>query len=237
MIWDTVFPPSLYCLCCGKYTDKSRAYSLCDHCIRHMNFEMTDLTLEEDKYSKADKGLIGGAAAAMGYGLYEKQIIFALKYSGHTYIARHMADILYDCLKKRLEETRVCPWLKADVIVPVPLSRSRMKERGFNQAEKIGYHLGKRTGIKTCGDGLIRVKDTVPQRALSGEERKLNVEHAFMLNPKRTAELKGKRILLIDDICTTGATALACAKALADGDVTRTDFIALSSAKNNNHLL
>lgn len=105
-----------------------------------MNFNMTNLKhiSPTEKMSGIDH-----AAAAMGYGLYERQLIFGLKYGGKTYIARHIADILYDCLKKHLAEAGDCPWLNADVIVPVPLHKYKLKERGFNQAEKIGFYFGK----------------------------------------------------------------------------------------------
>lgn len=278
---ELIFPPSLYCICCGKYTDPSRAYSLCDHCIKRMNFTMTELPLREydakaagfgkkqcgsaasafggsrtgdeegsaaggkDAVSpagesntpafSAEETYLNSAAAAMGYGLYERQLIFGLKYGGKTYIARHIADILYDCLKKRLAETGDCPWLMADLITPVPLHREKLKERGFNQAAKIAFRFGKRTGIPLCAEGLERVRETTPQRALSAAERKANVSEAFRVDPAKAKLLRGKRVLLIDDIFTTGATARECAKCLKEAGATRVDFLALSSADNKAH--
>lgn len=231
---ELVFPSSLYCICCGKYTDSSRMYSLCDHCIRHMNFNMTNLKhiSPTEKMSGIDH-----AAAAMGYGLYERQLIFGLKYGGKTYIARHIADILYDCLKKRLAEEGECPWLNADIIVPVPLHKDKLKKRGFNQAEKIGFYFGKRTGIRMQADVIIRTKNTTPQRALSPREREANMEKAFCINTGRREELKDKRILLIDDIFTTGATASACADCLKENGAGSVCFMALASAKNKSHQL
>ena len=182
-------------------------------------------------------GILNSAAAAMGYGLYERQLIFGLKYGGKTYIARHIADILYDCLKKYLSDTGRCPWFEADVIVPVPIHKEKLKQRGFNQAARISVHLGEKTGIPVFGDGLERIKSTVPQRALSSSERKANVDGAFRFNPRRQSVLKGKRVLLIDDIYTTGATATACAKRLSEGGAVRVDFLALASAGNKDHHL
>lgn len=225
---ELLYPSSLYCICCGKYTDASRAYSLCDHCIKRMNFCMSELP---------GNGILNSAAAAMGYGLYERQLIFGLKYGGKTYIARHIADILYDCLKKYLSDTGRCPWFGADVIVPVPIHKEKLKQRGFNQAARISVHLGEKTGIPVFGDGLERIKSTVPQRALSSSERKANVDGAFRFNPRRQSVLKGKRVLLIDDTYTTGATATACAKSLSEGGAVRVDFLALASAGNKDHHL
>lgn len=242
-ITELIFPSSLYCICCGKYIDKSRAYSLCDHCIKRMNFNMTEIGLNDGiNYAlpgNPDAGtpgkLLNSAAAAMGYGLYERQIIFELKYGGKTYIARHIADILYDCLKKHLSDTGSCPWFEADIILPVPLHKEKLKQRGFNQAAKISVHLGERTGIPVCVDGLERVKATIAQRALSSSERRANVDGAFRVNPRKCRFLMGKRILLIDDIFTTGATAFACADSLMRNGVGRVDFLALSFSGNRQH--
>lgn len=228
-IEEIIFPPSMYCICCGKYIDKSRTYSLCDHCIRRMNFKMTCLRhLEESGY-------FNHAAAVMGYGIYERQIIFGLKYNGYTYIARNIGDIFYDCLKKQLEETGECPWLCSDVIVPVPINKLKLKDRGFNQAEKMAVYLGKRTNIKVLGDGLERVKYTKAQRGLSEKERYINLDGAFRINPLRVKQMTGKRVLLIDDICTTGATALNCGRCLVDNGALEVNFLSLSSARNKEH--
>lgn len=238
---ELLYPSSLYCLCCGKYTDGSRSYSLCDHCISRMDFAMREFVLpaageaagaqrDEDGRAAAAAGQTGGLGlSAMGYGLYERQLIFALKYSGKTYVARHIAAILFDCLKKRLAESGDCPWLRADVIVPVPLHAEKQRLRGFNQAERIAFHLSRQTGIPLADGVLLRVRNTRPQRALSAEERKNNMEGAFALSAQRTAAVKGKRVLLIDDIFTTGATAAACAEALRKGGAARVDFLALAA--------
>lgn len=181
---------------------------------------------DEDGSAAAAAGL---GLSAMGYGLYERQLIFTLKYSGKTYVARHIAAILFDCLKKRLAESGDCPWLRADVIVPVPLHAEKQRLRGFNQAERIAFHLSRQTGIPLADGVLLRVRNTRPQRALSAEERKNNMEGAFALSEKRAAAVKDKRVLLIDDIFTTGATAAACAEALRKGGAARVDFLALAA--------
>lgn len=228
-IAEAVFPPSLYCICCGKYIDTSRTYSLCDHCIRHMKFEMTDLT------DDANGECFESASAAMGYGIYERQLVFGLKYDGHTYMARNIADILYDALIAQLAGSGSCPQLSADVIVPVPVHPDRLRRRGFNQAAKIAVHLGERTGIPVCEDALLRIKNTETQRALSARERHANMTDAFIVNPKRSGCINGRRILLIDDIYTTGATAVSCGDRLREGGAARVDFLSLLSAKNKDH--
>jgi ComF family protein len=101
--------------------------------------------------------------------------------------------------------------LPAEIIVPVPLHSNRLRERGYNQAALLARELGKSTGLPVVENGLVRVRATRPQVELNAQERKENVSDAFHCS---NTELKGKRILLIDDVCTTGATLEACSIAL-----------------------
>lgn len=226
---DLLFPPALYCDCCGKYIDKTRTYSLCDHCIRRMNFSATDLSQEENM--DCFKHAIG----VMGYGLYEKQLILSLKYGGKTYLARTMADIIYDSMTEAffVKGEKWC--FKSELIIPVPIHPLRLKERGFNQSEKIGFYLGKKLGVGVLGDALLRVKNTEAQRSLSPQDRKVNLEGAFCINERKKSLVEGKRVLLIDDIYTTGATASRCGEILKAAGASEVDFIAFSSAKNKHH--
>jgi len=101
--------------------------------------------------------------------------------------------------------------LPAEIIVPVPLHSNRLRERGYNQAALLARELGKSIGLAVAENGLVRVRATRPQVELNAQERKENVSDAFHCS---NMELKGKRVLLIDDVCTTGATLEACSIAL-----------------------
>lgn len=98
------------------------------------------------------------------------------------------------------------------VLVSVPLSKRRLKWRGFNQAEEIAKELSNFFKIPLVSDCLIKIKETLPQVNLSEKERRKNVEGAFWVRNKR--KIRERRILLIDDIFTTGATMEECAKVL-----------------------
>ncbi|MBL8028273.1 MAG: ComF family protein [Fibrobacteres bacterium] len=102
-------------------------------------------------------------------------------------------------------------WSQMDAIVPVPLYHTRMRERGYNQAEMIAIGLSESTGLNVLKKALKRTRDTGTQTALDKSKRAYNVEKAFEANP---ALVKGKRILLVDDVVTTGSTTDECAKAL-----------------------
>lgn len=115
------------------------------------------------------------------------------------------------------------PWMKvagadilssADVIVPVPLHRWRLLRRRYNQAALIGRALAKEMKIAFSADALTRIRATETQGHLNAGERKKNVKSAFEVHPKRAAIIADKKIVLVDDVYTTGATVSECTKAL-----------------------
>lgn len=221
-IGELVFPQWTYCIVCGKYIDDTRRYALCDHCIKHMNFGVSEF----------DYGF-----AAMGYGLYERRLIFNLKYDGKTYIAPILADIIYDALYSNLTSEKCRDLLKADLVMPVPLHPNRLRDRGFNQSEKIAKHLCKKLGIPLETKALIRIKDTHTQRALSKKDRKLNMEGVFDVPKLKKSMIKDKNIILIDDIYTTGATIDACSKILKENGAKKIYALTLLFAGNRHHLM
>ena len=155
------------------------------------------------------------------YGLYERKLIFDLKYNGKTYIARDIGDIMAD----RLALAEV----DFDVIVPVPMYERKERDRGFNQAALIGKYLGKRTGRPCLPHCLIRTEATRPMRGLSPTEREENVKGKFALSEKCGTMLEGKHVLLIDDFYTTGSTARACHQALLGGRPASVTFLAFAA--------
>lgn len=116
----------------------------------------------------------------------------------------------------------------ADLIVPVPLHWTRLVKRGFNQSALIGRALGEATG--TPFDPLIlkRVRRTPTQVGLSPVARRKNVRGAFAVAPKKEAVLAGKRVLLVDDVLTTGATVEGCARTLKKAGATAIDIVTLA---------
>ena len=139
-----------------------------------------------------------------------RQAIYELKYHNLKAISDTLAELLADYLK-------VNP-LPGEVLIPVPLHPKRLKERGYNHSSLLSRELGKLIDLTVVDNCLVRLKHSLPQaRAATVTERRRNVADAFFCRDER---LKGKKVLLIDDVCTSGATLEACAVALKDGGAT-----------------
>ncbi|MFN8626782.1 MAG: ComF family protein [Candidatus Binatia bacterium] len=123
-----------------------------------------------------------------------------------------------------------CPLALRDysVVMPVPLHVSRLRWRGFNQALLLTRSLVRRAGVPMDPFSLERVRPTRPQVELDHTERQRNVRHAFQV--RRPARVRGQRILLVDDVYTTGATADACSRALMRAGATTVDVLTLARA-------
>ena len=208
---DLLYPPALYCTCCGNLIDETRPYHLCDHCVAHIRWDGGE--------PRDDEGM--QMLRCTQYGLYERTLIFDLKYNGKTYIARDIGEIMADRLA--LAE------LDFDVIVPVPMFERKERDRGFNQAALIGKYLGKQTGKPCWAHCLVRTEATRPMRGLSPTEREENVKGKFALSEKYGTMLEGKRVLLIDDFYTTGSTARACYQALQECAPQSVTFLAFAA--------
>ena len=138
-----------------------------------------------------------------------RSAILQLKYQNHKAIGSTLAQILSSSYRKY--------GIAADVIIPVPLHKSRFKERGYNQCELLARPLGEMLGLPVNTHSLRRVKRTKTQMTLAQSERHQNVRGAFDCTGCDLADLT---ILLIDDVCTTGSTLDSCATALKASAVT-----------------
>lgn len=146
--------------------------------------------------------------AARAWGLYSdplRRAIHTLKYNDNIGLARVFATQLIKLVSDSA-------W-QFDMIVPIPLSQAHLKIRGYNQSEKLALPLSNYFQIPLVNNAVSRIKETKSQFNLDRSERFKNVEDAFLGNP---ATLKYKKVLLVDDIFTTGATMRSCSKAIVD---------------------
>jgi ComF family protein len=149
---------------------------------------------------------ITSIAAPFVYGGELAVALRRLKFAGRRDVARTLAALLAAPLA---EAASGC-----DVIVPVPLHWRRMAGRGFNQAALLARHARPADGPPIDPLTLRRVRATGPQTGLDARARRKNMAGAFAVAPRRRAQLSGRRVLLVDDIVTTGATMAAAAAAL-----------------------
>ena len=114
----------------------------------------------------------------------------------------------------------------AEVIVPVPLHRARLRRRRYNQAALLAGHLARRSGRPAVLDALQRLRGTAALGGKTATERSVELAGAFRVKPERVHALRGRHVLLIDDVITSGATGNACAGVLLEAGATRVDMLA-----------
>lgn len=146
------------------------------------------------------------ARAALRYDDASRRLIMELKYQDETQLARIFGPWMASAGR---DMAAAC-----DIIVPVPLHYWRFVKRRYNQAALLAQALAKPAGLPVLPDALLRTRATPQQAGLSKRERERNMRGAFRVNPRYAERLRGKSVLLIDDVFTTGATLSACTRSL-----------------------
>jgi ComF family protein len=162
---------------------------------------------------------VRGFDAAYSFGFYEdelRKLIHLFKYGRIQTLSAPLGRLLALALPREQN---------FDVIVPMPLHWHKRWQRGFNQAELLAHEIGRRTHTPVR-NALRRVRSTASQAGLTSAKRRANVSGAFQV--KRRSTLNGSRVLLIDDVMTTGATAASCARALKRGGASQVTLLTLA---------
>ena len=152
-----------------------------------------------------------------------REAIHALKYERRPVLAAPLGRLLAEAGGPRLPAP---PAEWADGLVPVPLHPARLAERGFNQAELLATPCAARWRLPVLGRALIRIRPTLPQTDLAAAARRANVRDAFRV--PRPSEVRGRRLLLVDDVLTTGATVGSAARALRAAGATAVGILTLA---------
>jgi ComF family protein len=163
------------------------------------------------------------ARAACLYDETSRDPILKLKHADRLDLAPMLARWLSRTARELIEE--------ADAIAPVPLHPLRLLRRRYNQAAEIARPLAQMTGTPYLPDALIRRRATDTQAGKSGSGRRRNVAAAFEVPPARRKQVEGLRILLVDDVLTTGATAEGCARALKAAGAARVDLAVVARVR------
>lgn len=207
-----IYPLKAVCVGCGSQAGFERDW-LCEDCRQAMANRWVGAT------QPPAGGLIEGAACAYLYGGPAGGMVRWLKYRGASQLAepmgRHMARAF-----EAIEPAFI------DCVVPVPMHPRRVRRRGYNHAELLAEKVATRLELP-CPNDLERIRDTRQQARLSDADRRSNLEGAFALKE----DVAGKRVLLVDDVCTTGSTANACAKVLLDGGAAAVYLLCFAAAR------
>lgn len=226
---DALLPPR--CLACGAPVGDMGA--LCGPCWQGLHFLVPPFCarcgLPLDGVGEGDM-LCGAclaappayarARAALGYDEQSRRLVSRFKYHDRTELAPSFATWMGRAGAPLLAE--------CDLIAPVPLHPLRLLMRRFNQAALLALRLGRACGKQAIPDLLRRVRYTRPQVGLSPEGRRRNVAHVFRVRPRYAPRVKGARIVLVDDVLTTGATAEACARVLLRAGASAVDVLTLA---------
>ena len=154
--------------------------------------------------------------AATTYGFPWDRVIGAFKFHGALDLTAALVELM---VNSHTAAAAAAPTL----LLPVPLSRQRLRERGYNQAWELARRLGRRCACETDPDLLLRIKDTPHQLAAPPERRAANVRGAFAIEPRRRSELQGRTVTLVDDVMTSAATASEVARVLRSAGAVRVD--------------
>jgi ComF family protein len=159
--------------------------------------------------------LLDSCFAAMSYAYPWSDLVARYKFGGDPAWAAVFAGLLLHVpgVRASLESLQAGDWL-----VPLPLSVQRLQTRGFNQAWELGKALARQGGTAAGMDArlLLRIRDTAPQARLGRDARLRNLRGAFVADPLRVREIQGRRVLLVDDVMTSGASLFAAAQALRE---------------------
>jgi ComF family protein len=234
LVLDILFPQEECCICHkpGKYTsrkpwchsceanmlDLQCSCQTCDICGKYLP-DGGDLCLD----CQHDPPSFGIARAVGPYEDPYRITTKVLKFMGRKYLSVRMGEMMAEKIKKEPRYKHI------DLIVPVPISWSSLQQRGFNQTELLGRQISKSLGIPFDKRVIARIKDTPSQTGLSKEERQKNVLSAFQVMHKN--RIKGKDILLVDDVYTTGSTSRECTKVLLQAGAARVCVITWASGK------
>lgn len=232
---SNVLVPST-CLTCDRFVDTQGG--CCPQCWNQLRFITNPLCPVMGSPFSIDmgEGFLSAEAivnpppfeklrAVLIYDELARKLISSIKYSDRTDLLRWVANWMHVAGQEVIED--------ADMIMPVPLHSSRLRSRRFNQAGELAHRLAQLNDKEFIPEVLVRKKSTRQQVGLSERERARNVSGAFIVPQEMKINLKGKRVLLIDDVYTTGATSKAATRALKRGGASHINVLVFAKVETH----
>ncbi|MCQ2734798.1 MAG: ComF family protein [Alphaproteobacteria bacterium] len=234
---NMILPPR--CLKCGQVLGAQNG--LCADCFKKISFIGEPLCYRCGRPFAAEMHLRSGVRLLCGACGKEKRPLFAMrrsaflyndeskklildfKFKDKTFSAETLANILYGAGRDIWPEN-------PDVIIPVPIHWTRLLKRRYNQSALLVKYLSSRSAVSADYSSLVRQKNTVPQVQLVGAARRRNLLQAFAV--KYPQNIKGKKIVLVDDVETTGSTLKECAKVLKKAGAAKIYALTLARTEN-----
>ncbi len=223
---DIIYPP--LCCSCGVKLSNHNRFFLCRDCAGEIKYIRKPVCpacgfpadgFECENCVRADYSF-NTARASCVYGGVAAEAVKLFKYGKNLWLSKTLERLFREGLREFPEIS------SPDVIVPVPLSRVKEKERGFNQSEILSHAAGRMLNVRVSIKNLVRVKHSVPQTELSGSLRRENVRGIFAV--KNKGEFEGGEVLLIDDVFTTGSTVNECSRELLRAGARRVNVFTLA---------
>lgn len=198
-----IFPPK--CIFCSELLYPGTGINICSSCYKKVRFiDEKGQVIRTAPFSR----YLDGIVCACEYSGVIKDSLIRYKFFEKSSYYRTFSGLLFEKLKKM---TNYC---KFDIIISVPLHKRKQRIRGYNQSLLISRELSRAMGVMDSSGILYRTRDTHAQSLLKREERYKNVKDAFKVN--NPDKIKGKKILLVDDILTTGQTISECSRVLKE---------------------
>ena len=226
---SALFPKNIKCVICGDDLDRDKKYNICDRCLKDLPY-ITGKTCAKCGAPIRDMGKVcincknvnHVFQSSMSVFMYDtpiRELVVNLKFNNRKYLSETLANFI---ATKVVESGK-----KYDLVVPVPMSEKALQTRGYNQSWLLCDTLGK-LGYDVRDNVLIKTKDTHTQVGLEKDERISNLKGVFKVKDRKA--VKGKVVLLVDDVITTGTTLDECATTLIHAGASKVYCVTLCHA-------
>lgn len=230
-VLNFLFPPV-----CGICLKKDKNW-ICDECLNKLNSELKlkKIRIDKNNGEKIYKVIYKTNNIIKIFYLFEykdliRKKIIEFKFNDKSYLYKTFSNII-------LKNKKICKLLNSyDIIIPVPMFEKKKSKRGYNQTELISKEIAKRLDITFNNNILFKIKENKTQSLLNYHERKQNVINVYKINDSETKNVSNKKIILFDDIYTTGFTVKECIKELEKLNPKKIDVLVLAKGKIENRI-